>query len=804
MPQQKQLKDKQEENISSNPLQSSSSSIKHSSSDINTVSKNAIKDHCTEEGEYFGASEEEDKSTINNITESVKAMQLGEKQTITLPQQKQINIANSNDQQEIIEQEQCESQYSSNSTNGNNVLPTTNFNETTTDNIINNNDVVNNNKITTDVNKTETINNKNDKKVKESDKIKTSSTISATTDNSNSIKTEDVRDETDRANVLPPKSELENKRQKIENSSKSTTASSDNGSSVTSNNNEETKSQVEQDNDNSGKERSEHKGSDVGESNSKDDATSKKKSFEPLINYNEGQWSPSNPSGKKQYNREQLMQLREAKASRIQPEVKNTSIFSQTNLMPAFASRGNKKVQSMVGGFSGRGSSSGVDGNYQNNYMKQSSMSGRGGGDGHHSRNSGKSIIHLNLSLNQDVKLNEADNAWRPRVLLKSNETQVDPEQKAQREKEELIRRVRGILNKLTPEKFEPLVEEIMKLKIDTIDKMEAVMILVFEKAIDEPNFSVSYASLCHRLINEVKARDVERMESGTKTNLAYFRNALLDKTEREFTQNVTKSNAKEEKLKPIKEKIANCKDPNEKVELEALLDEEERKIRRRSGGTVRFIGELFKISILTGKIIHTCIEALLKDPNNEDMLECLCKLLTTVGQKFEQTPMSKDDKRKYSLDSVIQRMQNIASKNENSKISSRVRFMLQDVIDLRKKKWQSTRNEAPKTMEQIEKEANNEQLSNPYHYMNSMSGGGGSGKRDDRGGRSGNYGGSHSQRGDTGSLKRQQGGMGGSHSQSGSTNSDDTWHVQTGKGNRSLVVDSSKLVGLVSLINFN
>ncbi|XP_017471922.1 PREDICTED: eukaryotic translation initiation factor 4 gamma 3 isoform X2 [Rhagoletis zephyria] len=535
-----------------------------------------------------------------------------------------------------------------------------------------------------------------------------------------------------------------------------------------------------------------------------------------LINYNEGQWSPNNPTGKKQYHREQLLQLREAKASRRQPEVNNVAILPTPNLMPSFVRP--KRVQSMVGSLSSNrgatGSVSGVDGggNYGN---KQASMSGV------HARGSMKGMIRVNLSLNQDVKLNETDNAWRPSVLVKGSEAEADPEAGAKREKDELIRRVRGILNKLTPEKFDTLVEEIIKLKIDTPDKMEDVMVLVFEKAIDEPNFSVSYARLCHRLITEVKARD-ERMESGTKTNLAQFRAALLDKTEREFTQNVTKSKAKEKKLQPIIEKISNCIDPTEKAELEAQLEEEERKIRRRSGGTVRFIGELFKISMLTGKIINSCIEALL-NPNSEDQLECMCKLLTTVGAKFEMTPInSKESSRCYSLDKTIARMQAIASKSdkEGAKVSSRVRFMLQDVIDLRRDKWQSKRNEAPKTMGQVEKEMKTEQLSSQYfNYAGSVSGGGGSngpsslgpgGKRDERGGggryndsRSG-YGGSHSQRGDTGSLRRQQGG-GNSGTNSGghsnSNNDDSTWIVQTSKGSRCL--DTNKLEGLTTPNNF-
>ncbi|XP_032308050.1 eukaryotic translation initiation factor 4 gamma 3 isoform X2 [Drosophila ananassae] len=532
----------------------------------------------------------------------------------------------------------------------------------------------------------------------------------------------------------------------------------------------------------------------------------------PFINYNEGQWSPNNPSGKKQYDRDQLLLLREAKASRIQPEVKNVSILPQPNLMPSFIrnNNNNKRVQSMVGLIGNRSETGG-------NYIgKQVSMSGVQASGG---RSSMKGMIHVNLSLNQDVKLNETENAWRPRVL---NKSEADNNLKEIQEKEELVRRVRGILNKLTPERFDTLVEEIIKLKIDTPDKMDEVIVLVFEKAIDEPNFSVSYARLCHRLITEVKARD-ERMESGTKSNLQHFRNALLDKTEREFTQNVSQSTAKEKKLQPIVDKIKKCKDGNEKAELEALLEEEERKIRRRSGGTVRFIGELFKISMLTGKIIYSCIDTLL-NPHCEDMLECLCKLLTTVGSKFEQTPVnSKDPTRCYSLEKSICRMQAIASKTDKdgAKVSSRVRFMLQDVIDLRKNKWQSTRNEAPKTMGQIEKEAKNEQLS--VQYFGSLSGStpivshAGPTKREDRGNprfadsrSGGGYAGSHSQRGDNGNLRHQQqnndvnrSGAGGSGHSNGN-NDDNTWHVQTSKGSRSQAVDSNKLEGLSKLSDQN
>lgn len=48
-----------------------------------------------------------------------------------------------------------------------------------------------------------------------------------------------------------------------------------------------------------------------------------------------------------------------------------------------------------------------------------------------------------------------------------------------------------------------------------------------------------------------------------------------------------------------------------------------------------RFIGELYKQQILTTKIMHRCIRHLL-DQNDEDNLECLCKLLTTIGKDLE------------------------------------------------------------------------------------------------------------------------------------------------------------------------
>lgn len=58
-------------------------------------------------------------------------------------------------------------------------------------------------------------------------------------------------------------------------------------------------------------------------------------------------------------------------------------------------------------------------------------------------------------------------------------------------------------------------------------------------------------------------------------------------------------------------------------------------KARQRSLGNIRFIGELYKLKMLTARIMHGCVKKLLCS-TDEESLECLCRLLTTVGKDLE------------------------------------------------------------------------------------------------------------------------------------------------------------------------
>ena len=82
-------------------------------------------------------------------------------------------------------------------------------------------------------------------------------------------------------------------------------------------------------------------------------------------------------------------------------------------------------------------------------------------------------------------------------------------------------------------------------------------------------------------------------------------------------------------------QEYAECTNEKEKKDMKVLFDEKERKARMRSLGNIRFIGELYKLEMLTAKIMHECVQKLLKCVD-EESLECLCRLLTTVGKNLE------------------------------------------------------------------------------------------------------------------------------------------------------------------------
>lgn len=226
----------------------------------------------------------------------------------------------------------------------------------------------------------------------------------------------------------------------------------------------------------------------------------------------------------------------------------------------------------------------------------------------------------ITVCVKEDVHLKKAENAWKP-SLKRENQTE-DPENV---KTQELFRKVRSILNKLTPQMFNQLMKQVTDLTVDTEERLKGVIDLVFEKAIDEPSFSVAYANMCRCLVTlKVPMAD----KPGSTVN---FRKLLLNRCQKEFEKDKADDDVFEKKQKELEAATT----PEEKTRLHDELEEAKDKARRRSIGNIKFIGELFKLKMLTEAIMHDCVVKLLKN-HDEESLECLCRLLTTIGKDLD------------------------------------------------------------------------------------------------------------------------------------------------------------------------
>jgi len=242
------------------------------------------------------------------------------------------------------------------------------------------------------------------------------------------------------------------------------------------------------------------------------------------------------------------------------------------------------------------------------------------------------------------------------------------------------LRTITGILNKITPEKFEKLTLKLCDLVGSIVEEdvySEAVS-LVFSKAVSESNFSKMYADMCVRLNAQTVALSDQKVT---------FRRVLLNKCQEEFESTY----------------MSDDKDQPEDPEERLIYKE---KIRRRKLGNVKFIGELFKSKLLSERIIQECIKILFdsvgKSRSDKETMEhhceLVCKLMFTIG-KLIDTSKAKPFMQQY--------FEQFTKLSHDENLSSRIRFMFKDLLELRKNNWIPRREENnPKTIGEVHAEA--------------------------------------------------------------------------------------------------
>ena len=243
--------------------------------------------------------------------------------------------------------------------------------------------------------------------------------------------------------------------------------------------------------------------------------------------------------------------------------------------------------------------------------------------------------------------------------------------------KQQGLRKMKGILNKLTPEKFERLLGQLIPL-ITSHEVLEGTIMMVFENAVVQPTFVAMYANLC----------------------------AELDSILPEFA-------GKDGKPESFRKMLANtCQEEYESTEFEMKNAErasgavENKEVQARAKnrliGNVRLIAELFKKALVNDRIMLLILSDLLGPAENnpaEDWLEAACELVAIAGEKLEASPRSKT-----RLDAIFEHFKRLAN---SSSYAPRIRFVVKDVVDLRSQNWVARRETyTAKKLDEIRTEA--------------------------------------------------------------------------------------------------
>eukprot|EP01065_Artemidia_motanka_P052740 TRINITY_DN960_c0_g1_i2.p1 TRINITY_DN960_c0_g1~~TRINITY_DN960_c0_g1_i2.p1 ORF type:complete len:1032 (+),score=301.43 TRINITY_DN960_c0_g1_i2:280-3096(+) len=313
--------------------------------------------------------------------------------------------------------------------------------------------------------------------------------------------------------------------------------------------------------------------------------------------------------------------------------------------------------------------------------------------------------------------------------VVREQAKQAGPEEKLKRE-------VMGLINRMTPEKYEKLSESLgvivtkmvreqedeLKAKLEKrqlqlseeaqpgqpakvvseederelVDGMASghlgvVVRATYEAAVTVSSLMETYANLCKDMANsESRARSVT-------IGKCWFRRYLINQCQEQFVG-----------LQADNERRARLK--RQGYEMSAEEQVVDKKVRDRAVGNIRFVGLLFKRELLTEKIMHSILRQLVgngkaeqKAPEllehteevpDEEQLVTMAELLGTIGKELDTTEKGSRHMSNY--------MGCIEALSKNAHISMRVRFLLQNVGEMRKLGWKTKEKEGAKRLQEF------------------------------------------------------------------------------------------------------
>ena len=223
------------------------------------------------------------------------------------------------------------------------------------------------------------------------------------------------------------------------------------------------------------------------------------------------------------------------------------------------------------------------------------------------------------------------------------------------------LKAVKGILNKLTPEKFDRLAAQLVDHASVSADVLRGAIALVFEAAVAQPTFVATYADLCNYLASRVPEFPAEPA-LGPDAKPMGFKRVLLNTCQEEFEGAAA---ARAELRRASGGAAAGADEVGGGGDAGAARAA--RLVKQRTLGTVRLISQLYLKGVVTDKIVHVCVQDLLgefgsvhggggggggkgaaaaaaavEEPSH-DAIEAVCEVFQVAGKKLDSPPAPKE-----------------------------------------------------------------------------------------------------------------------------------------------------------------
>eukprot|EP00922_Rhytidocystis_sp_ex-Travisia-forbesii_P014844 GHVS01022199.1.p1 GENE.GHVS01022199.1~~GHVS01022199.1.p1 ORF type:complete len:796 (-),score=211.80 GHVS01022199.1:263-2539(-) len=248
-------------------------------------------------------------------------------------------------------------------------------------------------------------------------------------------------------------------------------------------------------------------------------------------------------------------------------------------------------------------------------------------------------------------------------------------------------RKAQCLLNKLTIENFSRITQQLGELTAELRGEAEVRLMvdLVLDKACLEPDWSEMYADVCQVLkwrsaIQQSRGMAVPPPADAAAARRPWFGTALVEKIREELSRLPTSLTLPSEQTVDLSK---------EEVALKT------KKLKTRTMGVVKLIGELFYRKMLSGKTLNLLATHLVFSAEypEDHFVEFLCNLASTVGYYMDETGGSS----KLQLDTWMGRLMEL---QKSKKYSKRVCCVIQDLGDCRKAKWyKKTHKESAKAL---------------------------------------------------------------------------------------------------------